>query len=387
MAEQIASKVPQIRFKGFEEGWEEKLTGDLCDEFHSGKFISASEIAEIGKYPVYGGNGLRGFSEKYNHDGLYALIGRQGALCGNMNLFSGKAFFTEHAIAVQANANNETIFLYYLLGRMNLGQYSSQSAQPGLAVNKLQKLSPWVCVKTEQTQIGEYFRELDRLIGLHQRKHDKLVTLKKAMLQKMFPQPGATTPEIRFKGFSEPWEMKTFAEIAYIFDGTHQTPQYTKEGVMFLSVENIHSLRSAKFISQDAFKNEFKTFPQKGDVLMTRIGDIGTANVVESNEPIAYYVSLALLKLKSADPYFVKHCISSDSVTKALFHRTLHIAFPKKINKNEIEKVEIPLPQSKPEQQKIGTYLRTLDSLISKHATQLQKLQQIKSACLEKMFV
>ena len=203
----------------------------------------------------------------------------------------------------------------------------------------------------------------------------------------MFPQPGATTPEIRFKEFSEPWERKTLAEVAYVFDGTHQTPQYTTEGVMFLSVENIDSLRSDKFISKYDFNNEFKTFPQKGDVLMTRIGDIGTANVVESDAPIAYYVSLALLKLKSADPYFIKHCISSDSVKKELFHRTLHIAFPKKINKNEIEKVETPLPQSRLEQQKIGTYFRTLDELISKHATQLQKLQQIKSACLEKMFV
>ncbi|MDP3438409.1 MAG: restriction endonuclease subunit S, partial [Azonexus sp.] len=219
MAEQTASKVPQIRFKGFDGKWEEKITGDLCGEFHSGKFISASEIAEIGEYPVYGGNGLRGFSAKYNHDGLYALIGRQGALCGNMNLFSGKAFLTEHAVAVQANTNNDTFFLYYLFGRMNLGQYSSQSAQPGLAVNKLQKLSSWVCTKTEQTQIGAYFRELDSLIGLHQRKHDKLVTLKKAMLQKMFPQPGAATPEIRFKGFSGDWVAKKLGDLIDLGSG------------------------------------------------------------------------------------------------------------------------------------------------------------------------
>jgi len=213
MAEQTKKKVPEIRFKGFCDVWDEKTLGELCEEFQSGKFIKACDIEDAGPYPVYGGNGLRGYSKTYNYDGLYALVGRQGALCGNMNLSYGKAFFTEHAVAVKANSQNDTILLFYLLGKMDLGQFSSQSAQPGLAVNKLQKLYTSIPCGNEQSQIGAYFAELDGLIGLHQRKHEKLVTLKKAMLKKMFPQNGATTPEIRFKGFSEPWEEKKLGEI------------------------------------------------------------------------------------------------------------------------------------------------------------------------------
>lgn len=186
MFPQAGATTPEIRFRGFEGAWVAKSLGELCQEFHSGNFISASEIAGTGQYPVYGGNGLRGFSEKSNHDGLYALIGRQGALCGNMNLFSGRAFFTEHAIAVQADKDNDTVFLFYLFGQMNLGQYSSQSAQPGLAVNKLQKLSSLICKKSEQIQIGTYFRQLDELISKHATQLQKLQQLKSACLEKMF---------------------------------------------------------------------------------------------------------------------------------------------------------------------------------------------------------
>ena len=239
----------------------------------------------------------------------------------------------------------------------------------------------------EQKQIGTYFKNLDDLITLHQRKLSKLKTIKKAMLEKMFPKNGSTVPEIRFAGFTDAWEQRKLAEIADVYDGTHQTPQYTDDGIMFLSVENIKTLKSQKYISEEAFMTEFKIFPEKGDVLMTRIGDIGTANVFESNEPTAYYVSLALIKCKDLDPYFLKESIYSETVKKDLWHRTLHIAFPKKINKNEIEKIQIPFPKDRPEQELIGTFFHNLDNLITLHQRKLEKLQNVKKACLEKMFV
>jgi type I restriction enzyme S subunit len=193
-------------------------------------------------------------------------------------------------------------------------------------------------------------------------------------------------PEVRFKGFSGEWEADVLGELTDVYDGTHQTPHYTDNGIMFLSVENIKTLKSEKYISEEAFKKEFKISPQKGDVLMTRIGDIGTANVVESNEPKAYYVSLALLKFKKLNPYFLKESISSDSVAKSIFHKTLHIAFPKKINKNEIAKVVIPYPKIGEEQSRIGNWFQHLDQLITLHQKKYNKLTNIKKAMLEKMF-
>lgn len=153
--------------------WEQRKLGDMCDEFQSGKSIKASDITDSGEYAVYGGNGFRGYTDTYNHDGDYALIGRQGALCGNMNFSSGKAYFTEHAVAVQGNADNDTLFLYYLLDLMNLGQYSGQSAQPGLAVNKIIQLYAKAPKMHEQKQISSFFKQLDTLITLHQHKPNK----------------------------------------------------------------------------------------------------------------------------------------------------------------------------------------------------------------------
>lgn len=214
-----------------------------------------------------------------------------------------------------------------------------------------------------------------------------LVNVKKAMLKKVFPKYGNNVPEIRFKGFTDYWKQSELGKITDIYDGTHQTPNYTDSGVMFLSVENIKTLNSEKFISKEAFLKEFKIFPEKGDILMTRIGNIGTANIVESNELKAYYVSLALLKNKELDPYFLKESIHSDSVQKELWHRTLHIAFPKKINKNEIAKVLVNHPELRDEQIKIGELFKNIEKLITLHQSKLEKLKNIKKACLEKMFI
>lgn len=177
---------PEVRFAGFTAAWERRKLGEVTDVFRSGDFIKASDIYEDGEFPVYGGNGLRGFTNIFNYEGCYALIGRQGALCGNVNLSTGKAYFTEHAVAVHSNQANNTRFLFYLLETMNLGKYSAQSAQPGLAVGKLVELTALFPAKDEQDSIAAYLTKLDTLITLHQCKIEKLKNIKKACLEKMF---------------------------------------------------------------------------------------------------------------------------------------------------------------------------------------------------------
>jgi len=157
--------MPKLRFKGFTDVWVQRKLGDCCREFKSGSSIRANDIKVDGEYPVFGGNGLRGYASEYNHDGEFALIGRQGALCGNMNYSTGKAYFTEHAVAVQANETADTKFMYYLLGKMNLGKYSDQSAQPGLAVGRLIKLEEMIPSIDEQRLISHYLASLDKLLA------------------------------------------------------------------------------------------------------------------------------------------------------------------------------------------------------------------------------
>ena len=134
-------------------------------------------IQKQGTIPVYGGNGLRGYTDTYNHVGDYVLIGRQGALCGNVRFVTDKTYITEHAIAVKGTNDNNTKFLQYLFEKMNLGQYSDQSAQPGLAVNKLLKLKISIPYKNEQQKIAKLLHILDERITTQNGLIEKLESL------------------------------------------------------------------------------------------------------------------------------------------------------------------------------------------------------------------
>lgn len=195
------------------------------------------------------------------------------------------------------------------------------------------------------------------------------------------------SPSLRFRGYTDDWEERKLSEIVDIYDGTHQTPIYTDSGVKFVSVENISNLETKKYISQEAYNKEYaKKQAQKGDVLMTRIGDIGTSRVIETEEPLAYYVTLSLLKPKKIESNFLSWLISSPEVQRNIWKRTLHIAFPKKINLGEIKQVEVMIPKNK-EQQKIGSFFKQLDETIALHQRKLNLLKEQKKGFLQKMFV
>ena len=166
--------------------WAEKTLSDLCCEFRSGRNISASLIHETGDYPVYGGNGIRGYCDHYSHEGEYVVVGRQGALCGNVRLIQGQNYLSEHAIAVRANEENDTKFLLYLLDFMNLGQYSDQGAQPGLAVNKLLRLKCSVPEKKIQSKISSFLLTYDKQIASQEGILSLLTDQRKAFLQQLF---------------------------------------------------------------------------------------------------------------------------------------------------------------------------------------------------------
>ena len=169
--------VPPLRFPEFTGEWRKLTIDDICSEFQSGKFIRADMIQKQGTIPVYGGNGLRGYTDTYNHVGDYVLIGRQGALCGNVRFVTDKTYITEHAIAVKGTNDNNTKFLQYLFEKMNLGQYSDQSAQPGLAVNKLLKLKISIPYKNEQQKIAKLLHILDERITTQSGLINKLESL------------------------------------------------------------------------------------------------------------------------------------------------------------------------------------------------------------------
>ena len=166
--------------------WTIKTLSDLCCEFKSGRNISPTLIHDTGFFPVYGGNGIRGYCDNFSHNGEYVIVGRQGALCGNVRLIQGQNYLSEHAIAVRANEENETKFLLYLFSYMRLGQYSDQGAQPGLSVNKLLRLKCAVPNKKVQAKIAEWLLKIDSYITTHEKIETCLLEQRKALLQRLF---------------------------------------------------------------------------------------------------------------------------------------------------------------------------------------------------------
>lgn len=169
--------------------------GKVCSRLSSGKGIPASQVSDSGEYPVYGGNGLRGYTDHANFEGECAIIGRQGAFCGNVRFFSGKAYMTEHAVVVCANEQSSTRYLAYLLSSMNLGRLSGQSAQPGLSVKTLAKQEIELPVLEQQNKIVSILASLDDKIDQNQKINDNLSNLLQSFYQERFGDASSATTQ------------------------------------------------------------------------------------------------------------------------------------------------------------------------------------------------
>jgi type I restriction enzyme S subunit len=189
---------PRLRFPEFQDAgeWEKKNLADACT-MQAGKFVPASGIHERfedGMFPCYGGNGLRGFTATHTHDGFYPLIGRQGALCGNIKLANGKFHATEHAVVATNTRGINVVWLYYMLDLLELNRFATGQAQPGLSVDVLEKI-PVLIPPTlpEQQRIADCLSSLDAVITAATQRLAALKTHKQGLMQQLFPAPEDAT--------------------------------------------------------------------------------------------------------------------------------------------------------------------------------------------------
>ena len=406
------NNVPKIRFKGFTDVWEQRKLGDLMD-ITSVKRIHQSDWTESGIRFLRARDIVADYKKEEVEDKLYISKEKYE----EYSLISGKVQIGDLLVTGVGTIgipylirNNEPIyfkdgniiwfknnnkiddnFLYYSFVGSKIQNFINEKSGVGTVgtytIQSGKETPIMLTSNNEQRKISNLMSNLDNLITLHQRKCDNLINVKKSLLEKMFPKNSSNIPEIRFKGFTDVWEQRKLNELCNIYDGTHQTPNYKDSGIMFLSVENIKDLSSNKYISYEDFKKNFKVYPEKNDILMTRIGDIGTTNIVKENSLKAYYVSLALLKCRSINPYYLNFAIKSDYVQNGLKLRSLLTAIPMKINKDQIGEVDINYPIDPEEQSNIGKLFDNLDNLITLHQRKLEKLKNIKKSMLEKMFV
>ena len=229
----------------------------------------------------------------------------------------------------------------------------------------------------EQQKISYLLNILDRRTAAQRKVIEVLKKYKRGVVQKFFSE----------KEMAQ-WETVKLKDVVDIFDGTHQTPKYKSEGVRFISVENIlNPLSTEKYISNDDYRKEFKVHPEYGDVLMTRIGDIGRTCYFNFNIDMAYYVSLALFKCSSKiDGRYLAAYISTNDFQKELWERTLHIAFPKKINTGEIGECVIRLPNIA-RQIAISDQLDLIERVIRLTEKQYELLRAIRDGLMQQLFI
>lgn len=256
------------------EQYTEYELGSICSRLSSGKGISAKRITDEGEYPVYGGNGLRGYTDTCNFDGDCAIIGRQGAFCGNVRYFNGQAYMTEHAVVCCANEEHNTRYLAYLLSTMDLGRLSGQSAQPGLSVKTLSKQIVRMPSLEQQKKVASVLSVLDAKIASNEKINDNLELQAQAFFQELFVDNA--DPE---------WAIGTISDLGAVVGGS--TPSkakpeyYTETGIAWITPKDL-SVNKSKFISHGenditelGLKNSSATIMPEGTVLFSSRAPIG----------------------------------------------------------------------------------------------------------------
>ncbi len=243
---------------------------------------------------------------------------------------------------------------------------------------------------TEQQKIADCLASLDELITLEAQKLGSFKTHKKGLMQQLFPAEGETLPKLRFPEFRDAgeWEEKRLQDItSSVFDGTHQTPTYTLEGIPFYSVENLISGNKNKFISrEDYLAATSKNKPSQGDILLTRIGKIGYSQVVTWTHEFSVYVTLAVIKKSAFFGSYYLHCfMQSERYQNEIFKKSLLNAVPCKINMDSLRNTNVLLPNPT-EQQKIADCLTSLDDLITAQTQKLAALKTHKKGLMQQLF-
>ena len=257
--------------------------GKVCSRLSSGKGIPADQVSNSGKYPVYGGNGLRGYTDHANFEGECAIIGRQGAFCGNVRFFSGKAYMTEHAVVVCANDQTSTRYLAYLLSIMNLGRLSGQSAQPGLSVKTLAKQEIELPALEQQNKIVSILASLDDKIVQNQKLNDNLEQQAAALFESWFvnidPWNGVQPSD---------WENAPLGSFVEIKRGGSPRPiqdYLSDSGLRWLKISDVTSLNSPfvleikEHIKEDGLRKT--VFLHAGELVLSNSATPGIPKILD----------------------------------------------------------------------------------------------------------
>ena len=389
MAEQ--AKVPAIRFAGFTDPWEQRKL-IMVAPLQRGFDLPAEKIIP-GVYPVMMSNGIGAYHNEYKVKGPGVVTGRSGTI-GNLQYVESAFWPHNTTLWVTKFYGNHPKFIYYLYEKIDLKRYKAGSGVPTLNRNDVHDTMVFFpASRKEQELISAVLTYLDDLITLHQRKYDKLVIFKKSMLEKMFPKDGESVPEIRFAGFTDPWEQRKLSEVA-TFGGGHTPPMadpdnYEDGYVLWVTSQDVKSNyldRTTTQITEKGAK-ELTLYPAGSLVMVTRSGILRhTLPVAELRKPstVNQDIRVILPQGECCGEWLLQFFISHNKELLLEFGKTGTTV--ESVDFGKIKDMLLYMP-STVEQQQIGDFFAKLDSLITLHQRKLELLQNIKKSLLDKMFV
>jgi len=405
------NKTPSIRFKGFTAPWEQRKLGDIITEY---KETVDSDCT----LPILTSSKTEGvilqeehFGRKQQHDITgYNILPRN--YCTYRNRSDGVDFtfninkccdkgIISKFYPVFSGKNSDVFFLSLVLNNSKevvreIAYTCTGTGQKVLSFLDLQKMKVRVPNFDEQKEIAAYFDSLDHLITLHQRKYNKLLNVKKSMLEKMFPKNGSNIPEIRFKGFTDPWEQRKLEDIA---------ERVTRKNSNLVSELPLTISAQYGLIDQNEFFDKRVASKDVSDYYLIYNGEFAYNKSTSNDAPWGaikrldryengvlsrLYIVFEIKNKNETDSDFIATYYDTNNWHKGIQtianegarnHGLLNIA------PADFFKTELFLPRNLEEQQKIGTYFKQLDNLITLHQRELEKLQNIKKSMLEKMFV
>ena len=397
------SDTPAIRFKGFTDTWEQRklgevgetytgLSGKSKDDFGhgSGKFITYMNVFSN---PVASSNMTEAIEidDSQNKvqfgDVLFTTSSETPDEVGMSSVWLENAentYLNSFCFGYRPTTEYNPYYLAYMLRSSSMRKKITFLAQGisryNISKNKMMDIEMPIPSIDEQKQIGEYFRNLDNLITLHQRKYDKLTNVKKSMLEKMFPKNGSNVPEIRFKGFTEAWEQRKFEEIAVrssVICSDANLPRVEYEDIVSGAGrlnKDIYAKQSSK--SGIAF--------HRGDVLYGKLRPYLQNWLLPTFDGLAVG-DFWVLQPQNADSSFLYRLIQSRQFDEVA-NQSTGTKMPR-ADWKLVSKTVFSIPSTISEQAAIGTYFTALDNLITLHQRELEKLKNIKKSCLENMFV
>ena len=398
------SKKPAIRFAGFTEAWEQRKANNI--------FISVSDKG-YPELPVLSATQDRGmicrdensiniYHDKKNEEGYKRVLPGQFVI--HLRSFQG-GFAHSKIEGITSPAYTVFDFMEQEIHDSEYWKYVFKSKEfirrlekvtygirdgRSISFNEFLSLCFTYPSKREQSKIALYLDNLDNLITLHQRKYDKLVNVKKAMLEKMFPKDGSDVPEIRFKGFTEAWEQRKLEEI--IQECNVRTSDFRNNPLYSLTIENGVTPKTERYErsslvikTEDLFKvvkpNVFVTNPMN-----LRFGALGY-NKNTFNVAVSGYYDVFSIDDNNCSGFWNSYFKTPKSIKIFDDVATGSLIEKRRVKYSTLQQLELYMPKDLDEKIQIGSYMNQIDNLITLHQRKLEKLKNLKKACLEKMFV